>query len=114
MSAVSARLKDSEIKEIVTQGKSKNTHYLALYWQKVSDQQLRRAIVISKQVDKRAVVRNRIRRVIGEQIRIYSKDLANYNLVIKVRNSASTLDSRQLRKETINILSFGGLLKISS
>lgn len=114
MSAASLRLKSNEIKKIITQGKFKNTRYLVLYWQKTTDRQFKRAIVISKQVDKRAVVRNRIRRVIGEQIRIYSKDLVDYNLVVKVKKNTLALNSRQLRKEVIKMLSISGLLKISS
>lgn len=110
MPVTSARLTSGEIKKIITQEKHRDTHYLTLYWKESTEQRPKRAIVISKQVDKRAVARNRIRRVIGEQIRVYEKDLKGLSLVIKVKKSASNINSQQLRKETVSLLTSSGLI----
>ncbi len=54
-------------------------------------------LAISKRVDKRAVVRNRIRRQIRESFRLIRPELAAMDFVVLARPAAARADREQLR-----------------
>jgi ribonuclease P protein component len=59
----------------------------------------RAVVVVSKKVDKRAVVRNRIRRrLLGALARIWATVPAGYDIVISVHQDVSDLESARLEQ----------------
>jgi ribonuclease P protein component len=59
----------------------------------------RLGLAVPKKQVRRAVDRNRIKRVIRESFRQAQDDLAGLDIVVLVRSKARELDNRQLRKE---------------
>jgi ribonuclease P protein component len=66
----------------------------------------RAAVVVGKKVHKSAVVRNRIRRRIFEQLRMHAGDITGaYDLVITVHTeNLATVPSPELAAEVTNLL----------
>jgi ribonuclease P protein component len=74
--------------------KVSNNHFLILI-QKTSNQQSRLGLVISKKVDKRAVQRNRIKRIIRESFRNHEHSI-NCDYVILGRPNLSKFNNSEL------------------
>ncbi len=69
-------------------------------------------VTVSTKVDKRAVVRNRIKRLVREIFRLH-KDLfnANYEVVIIAKKNAPQCSFYDLRKEFLGTFCHNGFLK---
>jgi len=70
------------------------------------------AIVISSKVSKRAVVRNRLRRLFHSHLRLRLETLDQHAgrwLLISLRSDASAVDPAQLLKECDSLLTSAGL-----
>lgn len=70
------------------------------------------ALVISSKVSKRAVRRNRLRRLLHHHLRQqleHREDLAGYWVLISLRPEASQADSSQLLEECDSLLNSAGL-----
>jgi ribonuclease P protein component len=63
------------------------------------DNKARVGFVVSKKVDKRAVVRNRTKRVLSEAVRGFLTDLGGKDVVIVAKKSLSFKDKEDVRKE---------------
>lgn len=103
MPSVSNRLTGGEIKKILRQGKHQNNQFLTISWHQ-GGKAYKRAIIVSKDVDKRAVTRNRLRRIISEELRKKYNCLQGRQLVIKIKKASTGLGSIQLRKELKDLL----------
>ncbi len=72
------------------------------------------AVVVSKKVNKSAVVRNRIRRRIYEIIRLARKDVPNpwpYQMILSVhKDEPATLPAGELKKQVLNLLKKAGVI----
>ena len=77
-------LRNSEIKSILKQGQSFKTSHLIVVYQKNNLGFPRFAFVISRRFSKKAVVRNRVKRIIKEAIRLNNELLGNlsYDIVL--------------------------------
>ena len=68
-------------------------------------------VVVGKKVDKRAVVRNRIRRRLAEELRArWATVRAGYDIVISVHSDMSTLPVPQLRSHLTRALDRAGVI----
>lgn len=86
------------------------------YAQRPINKPYRVAVVVSRKVNKSAVVRNRIRRRLYETMRLYQDQLNNsYDLAIIVYNDQlASQPYSQLQKELIDLLTKAKLLKPSN
>ena len=89
----------SDFRDILKNGKSFRESGLVLYFRKSSTKDSRLGIVVSKRVLKRAVDRNRVKRVIREYFR---KEKANFSIasdiVIRTFQDHQLLNSSNLRE----------------
>lgn len=77
--------KSSEFNSVYKQGKSYVTKHIVMYWKKNSESCNRVGITVSKKVGK-AVVRNRVKRLIKESYRLNSDNIPKgYDLVFVAR-----------------------------
>ncbi len=74
-------------------------NFLAL-WKKGKFSFARIGIITAKKIAKKAVDRNKIRRVIRESFRLAKNQLNNIDLIIIARHECGKLDQIALRKET--------------
>lgn len=80
------------------------THVLSsplfiLKYEKNAASGIRSAIIVSKKVDKRATVRNKIKRLIREQFRLLFKELAvSYDIVLIVKKNIM-VDEKRISEE---------------
>jgi len=74
-------------------------------------QTFRAAVVVSKKVDKSAVVRNRIRRRVYEAVRLETSSLeGSYDLIFSVFDAQlATADAATVRKQVADLLRRAGL-----
>lgn len=94
--------KDRQFRYIYSRGKSFANKKLVIYYIKNNDEKLRVGISISKKVGK-AVVRNRLRRLIKENIRINQNLKSGYSMIFLARVGADDLDFNTM-KSSINHL----------
>ncbi len=67
-----------------------------------NEKELKVAVVVSKKVDKRAVARNRIRRVIVETVAKHLKPESNLTLVFYAKSAA--VENKNLSQEVAEII----------
>ena len=80
----------------------------------ISSQACRCAIAISSKVNKKAVIRNRLRRVIHEHLRSRLSQASQHSnkwALFSLKPKASTINSEQLLKECDRLLQKAGLLQ---
>jgi ribonuclease P protein component len=63
------------------------------------EEHARMGLAIAKKAVKRAVDRNRIKRIIRESFRLVQHDLPNIDVVIMCRTSATALDKTEIRHQ---------------
>ena len=94
--------KDRQFRYIYSRGKSFANKKLVIYYLKNKDEKLRVRISICKKVGK-AVVRNRLRRLIKENIRLNQNLISGYSMIFLARVGADDLDFNTM-KSSINHL----------
>lgn len=94
--------KDRQFRYIYSRGKSFANKKLVIYYIKNNDEKLKVGISISKKVGK-AVVRNRLRRLIKENIRLNQNLKSGYSMIFLARVGADDLDFNTM-KSSINHL----------
>jgi len=97
--------KDSEIKEVLRNGKNAASSNLTIKWLSNKTKKTKLALVVSKKIDKRAAKRNQIRRILREHLRQNYLLKPGNNIVIITRQGLVNLDSKQLRQELDKTLS---------
>ena len=77
-------LKSSQIKDILKEGRSIKTDHLIVLFRKNDLGKPRFAFIISRKFSKKAVDRNRTKRIIKEALRLYGEALKNigYDIVL--------------------------------
>lgn len=92
----------TEIQKIIRQGQKIFFKEIKIYFKKSNQEFSRAAIIIPKKIDKRAAIRNKIRRRAGEIIRKTIPALKiSYDMVIFMQKGAETLKFQEL-KEKLN------------
>lgn len=109
--------KTRDLKQVYRLGKAVHASALVIKFFAKKESQLlaksRIAFVVSKKVSKRAVDRNRIKRVLREDVRSKLKDLLPGDYVIVVKPVAGTLQNPDLRRQLGYALNKGNLWKKS-
>jgi ribonuclease P protein component len=106
------RLSGFEIKSIFSRGERQNTPFLSVYWRKTGQKSARVAYIVSKTVDKSAVSRNRLRRIIREFLRNKHQELSGFDVVFILKPAAAKLNPAELRRAVEDLMGWG-LLKPS-
>jgi ribonuclease P protein component len=88
-----------DFKKVRRRGKRVNTSFFTLYFlRKAPTLPSRFGFVVSTRIDKRAVKRNSIRRILGEEVRsLLPRIKDGFDLVFWVRKGALDADPRVLR-----------------
>ena len=112
MLARNQRLRQNrDIVRILKRGQSWRTQHLKIYTLKSSLQQTRAAVVISKKVDKRAVVRNRNRRRVIEIVRELLPECKRYSdILIYINADLKGIQPDDLRREVSEGLKRRGVM----
>ncbi len=87
----------TDFDRIFQHGQRKALPVLALHCLKTGDE-ARLGLAISRKVDKRAVGRNRIKRILRDHFRLHRTALSGYDLVFVARPGAAALSASQLRQ----------------
>lgn len=95
--------KDKQFRYIYSRGKSFANKKLVVYYIKNSDEKLKIGISISKKVGK-AVVRNRLRRLIKENIRLSTNIKTGYSMIFLARVGADDLNFQTMRSSINHLL----------
>jgi ribonuclease P protein component len=92
--------KSSEFQRVRQQGRSITSRLLILAWASNDVAQLRIGFVVSKRISKRAVDRNRLKRLLGETIRPLLPELTpGWDIVLSARKDILTADLHTLEQE---------------
>ena len=92
--------KSSDFKTLSVYGKTiKKQLFIVSYGQQQKTSNVRLGIIVSKRCSKRAVDRNRIKRIIRESFRLNKEQLDCYDIVIISRKLAVTASNEELFKE---------------
>ncbi|TDT50496.1 ribonuclease P protein component [Fonticella tunisiensis] len=113
MKTVEKIKKNSQFKYIYNRGKSISDPNLVLYIVRNNKNVIRLGITVSKKVGK-AVVRNRIKRLIRESFRLNkNKFKYGYDLIFVARSQARKCTYRDMEKSVLFLMKKGDLLKES-
>ncbi|WP_010279238.1 ribonuclease P protein component [Paenibacillus senegalensis] len=104
--------KREDFNKVYRMGRSSANHQFVLYFRKIPDSpHLRVGVSVSKKVGN-AVVRNRIRRLVKEIIRLHLERIEGKgDLIFIARKPAAGMDYEQIRKSLLHLLKKAGLLK---
>lgn len=109
------RLPSPEIKSVERRGRRVTTPELVCVWKELETTQMRFAFIVSTKVDKRATMRNRIKRVLGESVRQLAPNMNIGADVVLIARSNSLGESTEravgILRET---LQRAGLIKKSN
>ena len=87
------------------------THFLIVV-DKAETPHSRIALAVTKKVEPRAVVRNKLRRRLKEIFRLtHTKLTANFDILIIARKDAQKCEFAQVKREVLGALHHGGLLR---
>lgn len=107
------RLRDrSDFNRIYRHGRSFANSQFVVYWSKRSEtESFRMGVSVSKKLGN-AVVRNRMRRVVKELVRLNAAQIEDRtDFIIIVRRPALAMKTKELEKSMLHVLRKAGLLK---
>lgn len=103
--------RNSEFRTVYRRGKSFYNNLLVLYIYRNNSVKNRVGISVSKKVGK-SVIRNRVKRLIGESYRHNCNNLKNgYDLVFIARNASKEKNYKDMENSLVNLLNKAGLYK---
>lgn len=103
--------KNAEFRTVYRRGRSFYNSLLVLYVYRNNSKKNRIGISVSKKVGK-SVIRNRVKRLIGESYRHNCIDLKNgYDLVFIARNTSKEKSYKDIENSLVNLLNKAGLYK---
>jgi len=103
-------LSSAEFERIFKHGKRTASPLLALHVLTQDEGEARLGLVVSRKVDKRAVGRNRIKRVVREYFRHLRAQLPPGGYVLLARAAAKQADNAQLRQTLERLFARAGVL----
>ena len=99
-----------DFKRLYSRGKSIAAGYLVLYYQKNKLEKNVLGITVTKKLGK-AVVRNRVRRLIRECYRLREDEMQiGYNMVLVARNRAADADFEKIGRDLSYLLKKSGMI----
>jgi ribonuclease P protein component len=106
--------KSSEFQRVRQQGRSVTSRLLILAWTANDVAQLRIGFVVGKRISKRAVDRNRLKRLLGEAIRPLLPDIApGWDIVLSARKDTLAADLHMLEQDIPALLRRAKLLSLA-
>jgi len=93
-------------------GKSFANRQLVVYWSRKPDvERFRLGISASKKIGN-AVVRNRMRRMLKEIVRLHESEIQDHvDIILIVRNGAVGMEYKELEKSVLHVLRKASLIK---
>lgn len=91
-------------------GKRHNDPLFALHWRHDSGVPARLGLAVSRKVDRRAVVRNHIKRALRQQFRLLRDELADGDYVFVARPAAAAATAPELAAAVTTLLQRAGAL----
>jgi ribonuclease P protein component len=106
--------KSGDFQQVRQQGRSISSRLLVLAWSPNDVARLRIGFIVSKRISKRAVERNRLKRLLGEAVRVFLPALPpGVDIVLSVRAAASTADVHVLESDIHALLQRAKLLAVA-
>jgi len=106
--------KSGDFQQVRQQGRSISSRLLVLAWSPNDVAQLRIGFIVSKRISKRAVERNRLKRLLGEAARIFLPGLPpGIDIVFSARAAASTADVHVLESDMRALLQRARLIAVA-
>ena len=100
-------LKKSDFHRVQNKGEKLYTKHFLIFALKSSEELSRVGLTISTKVDKRAVIRNKLKRRLREIFRLNrSKLVAHFDIVIIARKNALDLSYKEIEHEILNTLKY--------
>jgi ribonuclease P protein component len=95
----------TEIQKTIRQGQKISLNEIKVYFKKSDQKFLRAAIIVPKKIDKRAAIRNKLRRRAGEIIRKIIPQIEKPgDMVILMQKGAEVLKFKELKEKLISVL----------
>lgn len=91
----------------IIRGAGEKKYFSSLFQVKVSENKenkLRFGFVVSRKIDKRAVVRNRTKRVLRSAVETFLNSLSGKDIIIVAKKSLSFKEKEEVSRELGNIL----------
>jgi ribonuclease P protein component len=103
--------KSSEFQRVRQQGRSLASRLLILAFLPGETAHIRVGFVVSKRISKHAVVRNSIKRLMSEAIRVYLADIpGGWDIIFSARNAILTANLQTLKQDMNTVLQRAKLL----
>lgn len=100
-----------EFKRVRRSGRKVATPFFDLYYLQVGEAPSRFGFVVSTKLDKRAVKRNRIKRIFREEVRLLLSGVkAGFDLIFWVKRQSLEAETEQVRTTLRSALKKSGLL----
>lgn len=104
--------KKKEFQDVQENGQKLFTKHFIIFCLKGETSQNKIGITISKKVDKRAVVRNKLKRYVREIYRVNKEKLqGEYKIIVIAKKNAGSLSYADVKKEFLGCLAFNNILK---
>lgn len=99
-----ARLtKPEEFRQVFKKSKKYFFKEITVYCHRQNLDNSRLGLAVSKKVDKRAVTRNKIKRIIRESFRFHQKQLTGWDIVVVAKPAINNLTNQQLSELLTNV-----------
>lgn len=107
--------KKSDFNRVYRHGKSMaNRQFVVYYLPQLAIGQYRLGVSVSKKVGN-AVVRNRLRRMMKEIVRLHSEQIKQQtDFILIARNPAATMNYKEMEKSIIHVLMKAGIFRKNS
>lgn len=104
--------KSADVKKTTARGRGFFNQYFVIK-STLQPEETKITVIVSTKVSKKAVDRNRIKRVMREEIRKYLSRLKPGNYAFLVKPGAAKIESKQLREEVVKSMAAAKMLRLS-
>ena len=96
--------KKKDFERVFRKGRAVNGSFLFIKFRPNSIGVPRIAFVISIKVSKKAVIRNKIRRILSEAARLSFKEIPSYDIIVVANNKIVGVQKNEIRQDLIGTL----------